>query len=156
MKKLLAFAALPLLSIPLHANETRSVPWEGLCDVSTDHSLHLTTTAGADLEGYCVSIDATDVSVRSNGKIIRIARDSVNRIFMTPRRHQLRSLARGVHQGLSYGVRATFSPVAPVGLVAIPATVAWGAVALPFCAIGDLVKPREHPTELVILKPKKP
>ncbi|HVY93161.1 MAG TPA: hypothetical protein VHA14_10445 [Bryobacteraceae bacterium] len=145
---------LAFLAISLHADDKRPVTWEGLCNVSQDHSLQVTTSAGDNFEGYCVSVNANEVAVRSNGNIVRIARDHVSKIMMTPRRHQLASLARGVHEGLSFGVHATFSPAAPLGIAAIPATLAWGAVALPFCAIGDLMKPRGGPTELIIFKPR--
>lgn len=141
-------------SIPLHAGDSVTVPWERICAASAEHDLHVTTSAGDTWDGYCVSVDVNEVSVNANGKIVRIARDSVNRIMMTPQRHQLRSLGRGVRKGLSVGVRLTFSPAAPAGLVTIPATLAWGAVALPFCAIGDIAGPREHPAELIIYDPK--
>jgi hypothetical protein len=52
--------------------------------------------------------------------------------------HRLKSLGKGMKHGMHDGVKMTFSPLAPIGLVVIPGTLAWGAVAAPFCILGDL------------------
>jgi hypothetical protein len=43
-----------------------------------------------------------------------------------------------MHEGLRQGFEWLFSPYAPLGMVVVPGTVAWGAVAAPFCLLGDL------------------
>jgi hypothetical protein len=43
-----------------------------------------------------------------------------------------------VHKGLAEGVNELLSPLAIGGIVMIPSTLAWGAVSLPFCLLGDL------------------
>ena len=52
--------------------------------------------------------------------------------------HHLADLGNSMSKSFARGFGWLFSPAAPLGLVAIPATIAWGAVAAPFCLLGDL------------------
>jgi hypothetical protein len=51
------------------------------------------------------------------------------------------SLQRGVGDALKTEGNWALSPAAPLGLVAIPATIAWDIVASPFCLLGDALAP---------------
>jgi hypothetical protein len=55
-----------------------------------------------------------------------------------PGPHHLADLGDGMSKSFRRGFGWLFSPAAALGLVTIPATVAWGAVAAPFCLLGDL------------------
>jgi hypothetical protein len=43
-----------------------------------------------------------------------------------------------MRRSLRAGFAALFSPYAPAGIVMVPGTLAWGAVAAPFCLIADI------------------
>ena len=146
MQRILKAIASILLSLlvtispfPLFAGDPIDVRWEQICYKALNHEMVITTTSGEDIEGYCVSVDVNQVSLNMKGKAIRVARSSVARLLLYPPRHQVRSLGHGVLQGLRFGVRGLLTPCGPVAAVAIPATLAWGAVSLPFCVLGDIV-----------------
>jgi hypothetical protein len=133
-------AALTFSSLALHAADAIETKWTDLCGVSSGHELTITTAGGETVHGYCISLDVDGMRVRTqDGKVKRIARTTLARLEMSRQKgHQLSSLGKGMHNGLKFGFDSLFSPVAPVGLVAIPGTLAWGAVSAPFCILGDL------------------
>jgi hypothetical protein len=101
--------------------------------------MRIQTSNGNVVEGSCFSVGVDEVAVRTKDqKVVRVARSVLSRITLAPD-HQVKSLGRDIHHGLATGVHTLFSPLAPLGIVTIPATLAWGAVAAPFCLIGDLV-----------------
>jgi hypothetical protein len=51
---------------------------------------------------------------------------------------QVRTLRTGFRKALTKQVNWLLSPHAVAGIVAIPPTLAWGAVSLPFCVLGDM------------------
>jgi hypothetical protein len=55
-----------------------------------------------------------------------------------PGNHHLADLGNSMSKSFRRGFGWLFSPAAPLGLLTIPATVAWGAMAAPFCLLGDL------------------
>jgi hypothetical protein len=65
--------------------------------------------------------------------------------------HQLSALGRNVQKGLRQGFEWLLSPYAPLGIVAVPATVAWGAVAAPFCLLGDLTHKASRTREIKVI-----
>jgi hypothetical protein len=90
------------------------------------------------------------VSTKDKG-IVKIARATVSRIDMQRSKnngHQLRALGKGLRQGLKQEFQWLLSPTAPLGIVAVPATLAWGVVAAPFCLLGDLAN-RGHATQQI-------
>lgn len=91
-------------------------------------------------QGYCVSIDADQIAVTTKDRrVVKIARKTLSRLELRRSKgHQLSSLRSGMRKGLRTGFDSLLSPLAPYGIVAIPATLAWGAVAAPFCLLGDL------------------
>ncbi len=101
----------------------------------------LVTTANGDkIEGTCVSVNVDEIAVTTRDhKVVKIARQTLAKLQLQRKKgHQLRALRNGMHTGLQSGFDAIFSPYAPAGLVMVPATLAWGAVAAPFCLLGDL------------------
>ena len=130
------------LSLPLHAAEPVDVPWNQLCGGKAyTHRMILTTNEGETVDGYCVSINVNEIVLRTDdNKPVKVARTALARIQMhrTKGGHELASLGKGMRTGFRQGFDLLLSPYAPAGIVVLPATVAWGAVAAPFCAIGDL------------------
>ena len=147
MKRILFLLA---LSLPLFAADTIDIPWNQLCREANFHELSITTTTGETVEGYCMGIDVNQVSIGFNGRAVKIARANVARLLMRGQGHQLKSLGKGVRGGLRYGFNALLSPQAVLGAVAIPATLAWGAVSTPFCLLGDLRAKLSHSKEVRI------
>jgi len=71
-------------------------------------------------------------------KVVKIARATLTRLEMSERGKSGPIPRARMHRSLKDGSDALFSPMAPAGIVLIPGTLAWGAVALPFCLLGDL------------------
>ena len=138
--KALSFLTLVASALPVSAAEPIVVPWNEVCRTAAGHDLVVTTAAGEKLEGYCYSIDVNTIAVGTKERgVVKIARTALSRIEMQRAKgHQIASLGKGVHKGLKDGFDALLSPLAPAGIVMIPGTLAWGAVAAPFCIIGDL------------------
>jgi hypothetical protein len=94
------------------------------------------------VDGYRLSINVDQIAVTAeNRRVVKIAHAALSRIEMSRSRNthqQLRSLGRGMRTGLRQGTDWLLSPYAPLGLVVVPGTLAWGAVAAPFCLVGDL------------------
>jgi hypothetical protein len=140
----LRFLTLSILAVSsplLHAAEPRTVRWNDVCRVTNGRQLTITTTNGGIVDGYCISVDVDEIAVTTKDRgIVKIARTAFSRIQMSHRSkgHQLSSLHKGMHEGLRQGLGWLLSPQAPLGMVAVPATLAWGAVAAPFCVLGDL------------------
>ena len=116
------------------------VEWPNLCANVAKELLVVTTESGDTIQGYCVFVQHDELTVRTvDGKIVKIARGTLKKVLaLTVPEHRLKALGKGMKQGLREGVKMTFSPLAPVGLVVIPGTLAWGAAATPFCILGDL------------------
>ena len=96
-----------------------------------------------------MSVNVDEISVQTQDhRAVKIARAAMARIVMTPQPHQLQSLGRGVRKSLKTGFRALLTPMAPAGIVLIPGTLAWAAVAAPFCATGDLFARKSTETEI--------
>jgi hypothetical protein len=150
----LALSAL-IASVPaLHAADQIQVRWDQLCQVAHDRQLTITTATGETVSGYCMSSNADEIALNSkDNKIVKIARSALQRIQMShsTNGHQLSALGRTMQKGLRTGADWLLSPRAPLGIVAIPATLAWGAVAAPFCILGDLIHEDAGTQEVKVL-----
>ena len=136
-------AILFALSAPAQSSTPKPdtpVEWRNLCANTMRELLVVTTESGDTVQGYCVSVQYDEVAIRTvDGKVVRIARGTFKTVLaLAVAENRMKVLGRGMKQGLRYGVKTTFSPLAPVGLVVIPGTLAWGAAAAPFCILGDL------------------
>ena len=124
---------------PIFADD--AVHWNEICRVANGRELSITKSNGENVYGSCLSISADAIEIRTNHKndIVKVARASLAKIELrrSKGRH-LASLGRGVRTGLRDGFHWLLAPEAPLALVTIPGTIAWGAVAAPFCALGDL------------------
>jgi hypothetical protein len=138
----LTVAALSCLffGVALRADQPIEVPWNDVCHVTSGKEINLHTATGDDVKGYCLTVNVDEMSVRTtDGRIVKIARTALQKLRMSNvRSGQLKSLGRGVHEAFWGSVGMLFSPAAPIGLVGVPASLAWGAVAAPFCALNDL------------------
>ena len=92
------------------------------------------------LAALCTATDADALSLTANQRVVKIARSTLTRIemYQPGNGHHLADLGNSMSRSFARGFGWLFSPAAPLGLVAIPATIAWGAVAAPFCLLGDL------------------
>ena len=122
------------------ADDSVETQWNQVCRVANGRDIVATTSTGEIVQGYCLSIDVNSIGIRtSDGKVAKIARSTLKRLEVhRSKGHQLSSLGKGVHNGLKFGFDSLLSPLAPLGLVTLPATLVWGAVATPFCVLGDL------------------
>jgi hypothetical protein len=139
----------------LHAAGPIKVPWNDLCKVAQGRQLTITLANGETAFGYCTSVNADEISLASKDKkVVKVARSALRRVQMyqsTNNGHQLSALGRGVHKGLGQGADWLLSPYAPLGIVTVPATLAWGAVAAPFCIISDLIHEDPGTQEIEVL-----
>ncbi|MGP0073300.1 MAG: hypothetical protein ACLPWF_15385 [Bryobacteraceae bacterium] len=140
---LFAFGILVAMA-PLHAADVQA-RWNDLCRVAGAHQLNVTTSDGKTVSGTCIGTSGDDLSLTvkhltSNQGAIKVARSTLTRIQMYDpgNGHHLADLGDGMSKSFKKGFGWLFSPAAPLGLVAIPATVAWGAVSAPFCLLGDM------------------
>jgi hypothetical protein len=142
--RFLSLSAVMILSLPLHAADQIQVPWNEVCKTAAGNQLTIKTANGDSIDGYCLSVDVDEIAVTTKDqRVVRIARKTLSRIDMLTSKdqgHQLAALGRKVDGGLRQGFKWLFSPAAPLGIVAVPATLAWGAVAAPFCLLGDLTQ----------------
>ncbi len=133
-----AFCTLAALA-PLRATDVQA-RWDSLCQVAGRHQFNVTTSDGKSVSGACASTDADALSLTTNQRVVKIARSALTRIQMVQpgKAHHLANLRDGMSKSFKRGFVWLFSPAAPLGLVAIPATVAWGAISAPFCLLGDM------------------
>jgi hypothetical protein len=139
--RFLVVSAVMAWSLPLMAAGQIEVSWTEVCNVAGARQLKITTANGETVEGYCLSINMDQIAVTTKDqRVVKITRAALSRIQMRGERksHQLSSLGRGMREGLRQGFEWLLSPCAPLGLVVVPGTLAWGAVAAPFCMLGDL------------------
>lgn len=142
-------------SFPLYAADAIQAHWNEVCRAAGGNQLTITTFGGTTVEGYCLSVSIDEITVTTtNQRVVRIARKTLSRIEVQRSQnngHQLIALGRGVHAGLRTGVGWLLSPYAPLGIVAVPVTLAWGAVAAPFCALADLTHRTSHTQEIQVI-----
>jgi len=138
-----ALSAAIAFTLPLHAASDIRVAWDQVCRAADNNRLTILTVDGKTVEGFCMSITVDEMSISTgNGRIAKIARSSLARIDMQRSRNngrQLRELGKQMGGGLRTSVGWLLSPWAPLGLVAVPVIIGWGAAAAPFCAIGDVI-----------------
>jgi len=148
--RLLTLSAVMAWTLPLHAAEHIEAHWSEVCRVADGHRLTITTTNGDTVDGYCNSINADEMAVTTKDRgIVKVARTALSRIQMqrSQNGHQLSSLGKS----LKWGFDVLLSPHAPFGLVVLPPMLAWGAVAAPFCLLGDLIHQESGSQEIKVI-----
>ncbi len=125
---------------PLHAADLQA-HWNDLCQVAAGRQVNVTTSDGKNLTGSCLATSSDQLSLVSTDGVVKIARATLTRIqvWQPGNRHHLKDLGNNMDSSFQLGFVFLRSPAAPIGLAIIPATVAWGAVAVPFCALADIV-----------------
>ena len=108
--------------------------------VADGKQLMVTTNDGPQVHGYCYRINADTIAVTTLDKrTVTIARKAISGMSLHAQRgHQVAALGKGMRAGLHQGHKWLFSPHAILGLAVIPSTLAWGAVSLSFCILGDI------------------
>jgi len=151
----LTLAGVIVCSLPLCAADPVEVPWNQLCKAATGNRLMITTADGATVEGFCMSITVDEVAIRTeNQKVVKIARSALSKIQMQRRleqQHPLKALRKDLRRSFREGFDLLLTPEAPAGIVLIPGTLAWGAVAAPFCALGELKNKLEGEREIKVI-----
>jgi hypothetical protein len=150
--RLVSLSAMLLGALPLHAADAIEANWIEVCRVANQHTLTVTTADGATVEGVCLAIDVTQISIQTKDqRVVKVARSALSRIDMSKLRgskgHELRALGHGLRVGLRQGSDWLFSTSAPLGIVTIPGTLAWAAISAPFCALSDLHEKITHEAE---------
>jgi len=140
--RFLPLLTLAIWSLPIRAAEQIQVHWNEVCTAAGGKQLTIQTVDGGSVNGYCMSISVDEIAITTKDqRVVRIARKTLSRIDVQRSKndgHQLRALGHGVHKGLKRQFGWLLSPYAPLGIVGLPATLAWGAVSAPFCLLGDL------------------
>jgi hypothetical protein len=136
----LTFLSVAISAVPLSAADPIAVDWNQVCRVAAGRELIVTTANGETTEGYCLTIKVDEIAVTTmDRKVVKIARSALSRIDVhRAKGHQFSSLIKGMHESFKSSWESVLSPAAPFGIVAVPATLAWGVVAAPFCLLGDL------------------
>jgi hypothetical protein len=150
--RFLILSAALVWTFPLCAGEIR-VRWEDVCRTSSTHQLSVTTSDGKTITGTCASTANDEIALTTNQRVVKIARSTLSRIQMYDpgNGHHLADLGHGMSKSFKTGFGWLFSPAAPLGLVVIPATVAWGAVAAPFCLLGDIGDPGPRTQDIQVI-----
>jgi hypothetical protein len=129
-----AFSA-PLQAGPIKAH------WSQVCGIANGRELTITTANGETEQGRCAAIDVSGgLRLRkADGSDVVVERILVTRIVMgKPGARLLRSLGDTMSEGLGSGIYSLLTPYAPYGILVIAGTLAYGAIAAPFCLLGDL------------------
>jgi hypothetical protein len=143
-------AALLLLSGALAFGQNSiDVAWNQVCQTAAGRPMRVLTANGDTVEGYCMSVNVDEIAIRTEDhRVVKVARGALSRMAVVPKDHQIKALGRGMRQSLRVGFHALLTPNAPGALLLIPGTLAWGAVAAPFCLTGDLVARNQRETEI--------
>ena len=151
----LALCGVIVCSLPLCAADPVEVPWNQLCKKAMGNQLKITTADGATVDGFCMSITVDEVAISTeNQKVVKVARAALSKIQMhrgLEQQHPLKALGKGLRASFREGFDMLFTPEAPGGLVLIPGTAAWGAIAAPFCALGELKNKLDGPREVKVI-----
>jgi hypothetical protein len=151
----LALAGVIICSLPLCAADPVEVPWNQLCKKAMGNQLMITTADGATVDGFCMSITVDEIAISTeNQKVVKVARTALSKVQMhrgLEQQHPLKALGKDLHRTFREGFGMLFSPAAPVGLVVLPVTAAWGVVAAPFCALGELKNKLDRPREVKVI-----
>lgn len=150
-----SFASLLLLTLPLFGSDEIQVPWQDVCRAADGHRLTIKSANGDVVDGYCMSINVDEMAITTKDhKIVRVARATLSRIDVQRSKnegHQLAALHKEVHKSLRKGFEWLLSPSAPLGLIAIPSTLAWGIVSTPFCILGDVTHKASGTREIKVM-----
>ena len=120
--------------------DTVEVPWAKVCEASHGKSLVVTTTNGETLEGFCTSINVDEIGLTKDQRLVKVAKSATCAASRASRQES--SVCRAVERS---GARIAGRSRFPI-FFALRRwewsqffwTLAWGAVASPFCLLADL------------------
>jgi hypothetical protein len=137
---LMIFAALAG-SAALRAQDSVDVPLPRVCDYARSRTIQVKLPTGETVEGVCFSTTVDEMQVQTKNGIVKIARAQLSRVSVVevPRRQHLARLGKHVKQGLDGSVKMIPTEMGLAGVVGVPLTLAYGAVAAPFCLLGDIL-----------------
>jgi hypothetical protein len=141
---LMIFAALAG-SAALRAQDSVELPLEGVCQYAngstSPRTIQIKTSSGQTVEGVCFTTTVDEIQVKTPQGIVNIARAQLSRVTLVDiqAHHQLRHLFKHVGKGLDQSAKLIPTEAGLGGLIGIPAILAYGAVATPFCLLGDII-----------------
>ena len=140
LRCLIIFAALAG-SVTLRADAPLQMPLSQVCGFTGSRVLTVTTASGETVEGTCFAVNVDEIQVQTKKGILTIARSQLSRvrIYETPPHRHLANLGKDIRTGLEDSVKMIPTEWGLVGVVGVPATLAWGAIASPFCLLGDAI-----------------
>jgi hypothetical protein len=136
---LMIFAALAG-SAALRAQDSIQLPLPRVCDYARSRIVQVKLPTGETVEGVCFSTTVDEIQVQTKNGIVKVARAQLSRVTIADiqPRHQLSHLGKQVGKGVSWSAKQVPTEWGVVGVVGIPVTLAFGAVAAPFCLLGDI------------------
>ena len=129
-----------LAALPVLAQTPNEVSWNGLCEAVKGRELVVRTNSGATTSGYCLHTTDTTVQLgRRNRPAWSIARSEVESVRVRRSRiDRFRAFHTHRTEAFAYELILLDSPFFPLDAVLMPATMIYGAVGLPVCAVVDL------------------
>ncbi len=61
----------------------------------------IVTSAGETEQGYCVTVNATEVSLREKDNVVKVAKDRIGKLVMVRKNHPIQKLGHDLIVGLS-------------------------------------------------------
>jgi hypothetical protein len=144
LHSLIVFAALAG-SPTLRADTLMQLPLNQVCNFANGKTVQVTTGSGETVEGTCFAVSVDEIQIQTKKGILTIARSQLSRVRMydTPPHRHLVNLGKDIRSGLRGSVKMIPTEWGLVGVVGVPATLAWGAIASPFCLLGDAIGYRQ-------------
>jgi len=132
-------------SATLRADGSMELPFAQVCRFAGSRTLTVTTAAGETVEGTCFTVNVDGLQIQTQKGMVTVARLQLSRVRMyeTPPHRHLATLGKDIRTGLRESVRMIPTEWGLVGVVGVPATLAWGALASPFCLLGDAIGYRQ-------------
>ena len=128
-------------SAALHAQDSVQLPLPRVCDYANSRTIQVTMPNGETVEGVCFSTTVDELQVKTKSGIVKVARAQLSRLTIadSEKHHQVRHLFKHVGQGVAASAKLIPTEAGVAGAIGVPATLAWGAVSVPFCLFGDLI-----------------
>ena len=139
-RSLMIFAALAG-SATLRAQDSVQLPLEQVCNYARSRTIQVKTATGETVEGVCFSVSVDEIQVKTQNGLMKVARSQLSRVSVVemPRRQHLARLGKHVKQGIDGSAKMIPTEAGIVGIIGVPMTLAYGAVAAPFCLLGDIL-----------------
>jgi hypothetical protein len=135
-----SISAVLVCAAQAYAAPAIEAPWTSLCLVSNGKRLLVTKTDGTTLDGYCASTTNDELALTRNAGEVRVARAAISRLRMVrPRKRRLWEFWKDQGPLIGGSFEILGSEAWAWGLMAVPATIGWGAIATPYYMAVDLL-----------------